>query len=134
MKNHVPAGMEIVESIASGFNVGQGQHVDLLRNIVRYHHEAMDGSGYPSGCRGADIPLEARIVAVADVFDALTTERCYKSPWTNDAAFRLLRERSGRSFDLLCVDALIANADKVATIQAQFDADSGFHEGYSDDL
>lgn len=134
MKNHVPAGMEIVESIASGFHVGSGQHVDLLRNIVRYHHEAVDGSGYPSGCRGPDIPLEARIVAVADVFDALTTERCYKSAWTNDAAFSLLRERSGRSFDPLCVNALIANADKVPGIQAQFHSDNGFHEGYMADL
>lgn len=134
MKNHVHAGMEIVESIASGFHVGSGQHVDLLRNIVRYHHEAVDGSGYPSGCLGPDIPLEARIVAVADVFDALTTQRCYKSAWTNDATFRLLLERSGRSFDPLCVDALIANADKVPAIQARFHSDNGFHEGYMADL
>ena len=134
MKTHVPAGMEIVESIARGFHVGSGQHVDVLRNIVRYHHEAVDGSGYPSGRLGPDIPLEARIVAVADVFDALTTERCYKSAWPNEAAFRLLRDRSGRSFDPLCVDALIANADKVPTIQAQFHSNNGFHEGYTADL
>lgn len=134
MKTHVTAGMEIIESIASSFRISEGQHVGLLRNIVRYHHETMDGSGYPHGCRGDDIPLEARIVAVADVFDALTTERCYKTAWTNDAAYRLLRDRAGRSFDPLCVEALVGNADRVPAIQAQFRSEGGFHEGYTDDL
>lgn len=134
MKTHVTAGMEIVESIARSFRITAGQHVDLLRNIVRYHHETMDGGGYPSGCRGPQIPLEARIVAVADVFDALTSERCYKQAWTNDAAFQLLRERAGRSFDPLCVDALIGNAEQLQGIQARFRSNNGFHEGYTDEL
>lgn len=134
MKTHVAAGMEIVESIAQGFHVGSGQHVDVLRNIVRFHHEAFDGSGYLSGRRGTDIPLEARIVAVADVFDALTTQRCYKSAWTNDAAFSLLDNLAGRRFDYDCVQALAANIDKVCAIQAQFRSNNAFHEAYTDDL
>ena len=134
MKTHVSAGMEIVESIASGFHVGIGQHVDVLRNIVRFHHEAFDGSGYLSGRKGEDIPLEARIVAVADVFDALTTVRCYKHAWTNEAAFRLLTELAGRQFDPHCVEALTVNADKVPAIQAQFRSDNAFHEGYTAEL
>jgi response regulator RpfG family c-di-GMP phosphodiesterase len=134
MKTHVAAGMEIVESIAEGFHVGSGQHVDVLRNIVRFHHESFDGSGYLSGRRGTDIPLEARIVTVADVFDALTTERCYKSAWTNNAAFSLLDDLAGRRFDYDCVRALIANTDKVCTIQAQFRSNNAFHEAYTDDL
>ena len=134
MKTHVAAGMEIVESIANGFHVGSGQHVDVLRNIVRFHHEAFDGSGYLSGRSGTEIPLEARIVTVADVFDALTTKRCYKTAWTNDAAFRLLVDYAGRRFDPHCVEALIANADKVGTIQAQFRSNNTFHEGYTADL
>ena len=134
MKTHVTAGMEIIESIASSFRISEGQRVGLLRNIVRYHHETMDGSGYPNGCQGGDIPLEARIVAVADVFDALTTERCYKTAWTNDAAYRLLRDRAGRSFDPQCVEALVGNAYRVLAIQAQFRSEGGFHEGYTDDL
>jgi response regulator RpfG family c-di-GMP phosphodiesterase len=134
MKTHVAAGMEIVESIAEGFHVGSGQHVDVLRNIVRFHHESFDGSGYLSGRRGTDIPLEARIVTVADVFDALTTERCYKSAWTNDAAFSLLDDLAGRRFDYDCVQALMANIDRVCAIQAQFRSNNAFHEAYTDDL
>lgn len=134
MKTHVSAGMDIVESIASGFHVGMGQHVDVLRNIVRFHHEAFDGNGYLSGRKGEDIPLEARIVAVADVFDALTTVRCYKDAWTNEAAFRLLTELAGRQFDPHCVEALTAHADKVPAIQEQFRSDNAFHEGYTAEL
>lgn len=134
MRTHVAAGMEIVESIADGFHVGSGQHVDVLRNIVRFHHEAFDGTGYLSGRSGTDIPLEARIVTVADVFDALTTERCYKNAWTNEAAFGLLTDLAGRRFDPDCVRALIANTDKVLTIQAQFQSNNTFHEGYTADL
>jgi HD-GYP domain-containing protein (c-di-GMP phosphodiesterase class II) len=134
MKTHVSAGMEIVESIASSFHVGSGQHVDVLRNIVRFHHEAFDGSGYLSGRSGDDIPLEARIVAVADVFDALTTVRCYKTAWTNEAAYRLLRDLAGRQFDPHCVEALLASPDKVLAIQGQFASDNTFHEGYTAEL
>lgn len=134
MKRHVDAGMAIVESIASGFNVGSGLHVDVLRNIVRYHHEAYDGSGYLAGSCGEDIPLEARIVTVADVFDALTTQRCYKSAWTNDQAFALLGELAGRRFDPDCVAALTAHRDEIASIQAQFINNNLFHEAYTEDL
>ena len=134
MKTHVVAGIDIVESIASGFHVGAGQHVGVLRNIVRYHHEAYDGTGYLSGCAGRHIPLEARIVTVADVFDALTTQRCYKSAWSNDDAFALMRKLSGRRFDPDCVAALIANRQKVEMIQQQFRSNNVFHEAYMDDL
>ena len=134
MKTHVAAGMDIVESIASGFHVSSGQHVDVLRNIVRFHHESYDGSGYLSGRSGTDIPLEARIVTVADVFDALTTERCYKTAWSNDAAFDLLADLAGRRFDPDCVRALIANSATVCTIQAQFRSSNTFHEAYTADL
>jgi HD-GYP domain-containing protein (c-di-GMP phosphodiesterase class II) len=134
MKTHVAAGMGIVESIASGFHVGTGQHVDVLRNIVRYHHESWDGSGYLSGRSRENIPLEARIVTVADVFDALTTDRCYKGAWSNERAIGLMRELTGRRFDPECVNALISNLPEIEAIQAQFRSNSPFHEGYMDDL
>jgi HD-GYP domain-containing protein (c-di-GMP phosphodiesterase class II) len=134
MKTHVAAGMDIVESIASGFHVGAGQHVDVLRNIVRYHHEAYDGTGYLTGRGGKEIPLEARIVTVADVFDALTTRRCYKSAWSNDEAFALMRKLAGRRFDPDCVAALVSNRPKVEAIQRQFQANNVFHEAYTEDL
>lgn len=134
MKKHVAAGMDIVETIATGFHVGRTQHVEVLRNIVRYHHEAYDGSGYLSGRRGDEIPLEARIVTVADVFDALTTRRCYKRAWPNDKAFALMEKLAGRRFDPDCVEALFANRSKVEAIQQKFRFGGGSHDGSPEDL
>jgi HD-GYP domain-containing protein (c-di-GMP phosphodiesterase class II) len=101
---------------------------------VRYHHESWDGSGYLAGRKGAEIPLEARIVTVADVFDALTTERCYKAAWTNAQALSLMQSLAGSRFDPDCVAALIENLDEIETIQAQFRSHSPFHEGYTSEL
>jgi putative two-component system response regulator len=81
---------------------------DLLRlagTIAVSHHERWDGTGYPSGLAGEAIPLVGRIAAVADVFDALTSERSYKSAWSVDRAFQHLREESGRQFDPECTAA-----------------------------
>jgi HD-GYP domain-containing protein (c-di-GMP phosphodiesterase class II) len=84
----------------------------------------MDGGGYPRGLRDGGIPLEARIVAVADVFDALTSVRPYKPSWSNDEAFAWLRKMARSKFDEGCVEALVFNAHKVREIQARFrDAD-----------
>ena len=94
--------------------------LDLLRHIAESHHETIDGGGYPQGLRDGAIPLEARIVAVADVFDALTSPRPYKPSWTNDEAFAWLRKLSRSKFDEDCVDAPLFNAKKVQEIQAQF--------------
>ena len=120
MKQHTVRGLEMIESIAHNFGLEQLDGLDLLRHIAESHHENMDGSGYPHGLRGRDIPLEARIVAVADVFDALTSVRPYKSTWTNEEAFAWLRKLARSKFDGDCVEALISNAKKVREIQAQF--------------
>ena len=99
-------------------------YVDVLRNIAQYHHETIDGKGYPLGLKGNEIPLEARIVAVADVFDALTSARSYKVAWSNEKAIEALNELAGETLDKDCVDALIQNMDKVKEIQNQFQEDS----------
>ncbi|MCW2242502.1 HD-GYP domain-containing protein (c-di-GMP phosphodiesterase class II) [Azospirillum canadense] len=91
----------------------------MLRNIVGCHHERWDGTGYPNGLAGASIPLEGRIVAVADVFDALTSERPYKIAWTFEAA-AFLRDQAGRHFDPACVDALLADPGALSTIRHRF--------------
>ena len=76
MKQHTVAGCEIIDRIIG--NVEHEEYVDIARKIARYHHERWDGTGYPDGLSGEEIPLCARIMALADVFDALYQDRCYK--------------------------------------------------------
>ena len=120
MKKHTVRGLEMIDAIALNFGLEHLDGLDLLRHIAESHHESMDGSGYPHRLRDGAIPLEARIVAVADVFDALTSRRPYKPSWTNDEAFAWLRKLSRSKFDQDCVEALLYNAKKVKEIQAQF--------------
>ena len=74
-------------------------------DVVRYHHEKFDGSGYEVGLKGHDIPINARIFAVADVFDALTSRRPYKEPFALETAMRILMESRGSHFDPMLIDA-----------------------------
>ena len=83
----------------------------------------MNGSGYPRGLKGNAIPLEARIVAVADVFDALTSRRPYKEAWNNQDAYAMLQRMAGEKLDKDCVDALIVNSEQVEAIQREFAED-----------
>jgi two-component system response regulator RpfG len=84
--------------------------------IALGHHEKFDGSGYPQGLAGEAIPLPARIVAVADVFDALTSVRPYKGAWTFQEALSYVQSESGKHFDPACVRAFELRIDAVATI------------------
>ena len=86
---------------------GSGNELlELAATIAWTHHENWDGSGYPSGLAGEDIPLAGRIVAVADVFDALTTNRPYRRAWNEDDAFAYVEQESGQKFDPDLVEAL----------------------------
>ena len=123
MNKHTCIGREMIDRIISNFGLGSLSQINVLKNIAEFHHEAMNGSGYPCGKKGCDIPLEARIVAVADIFDALTSARPYKSAWTNDKAFALLQELAGEKLDKDCVDALIERRSDVEQIQKQFQED-----------
>ena len=120
MRTHPIRGREMIDQMLTHFELGQMQDSDILRNIALFHHETIDGSGYPDGRAGSSIPVEARIVAVADIFDALTSRRPYKPAWSNDDAFALLRQLAGRKLDEHCVNALIDNRDKIEEIQRQF--------------
>lgn len=120
MKTHPVKGREIIDAVLDDFGLSAFGHTDILRNIAEYHHEAVDGSGYPNGLKGEEIPIEARISAVADVFDALTSRRSYKAPWSNEEAFAVLRQMSNSKLDWDCVEALLNNADKVLEIQQRF--------------
>lgn len=123
MKTHVAIGGEIVEKMINGFHMKKLPKIQMLNNVVLCHHEALDGSGYPEGLSGDAIPLEARIVAVADVFDALTSARPYKKAWSNDEAFKFLEEKSSTIFDPDCVAALKSQIDKIKDIQSKFHED-----------
>lgn len=124
MKAHPALGLVMIDRIVDAFGLGGLAGVDMLRNVAAAHHEAMDGSGYPKGLKGAAIPIEARIVSVADVFDALTSARPYKPAWTNDEAFATLRRLAPEKLDADCVDALLRRRSEVEAVQARF-ADAG---------
>ncbi len=119
MKGHVTSGVAVVEELIRDFDLGGSTQVSMLRNIVRSHHEALDGSGYPDRLKAGEIPLEARIVAVADVFDALTTDRPYKDTWSQEEAFGFLAERTGTRFDAACVAALESRGREVTSIRTR---------------
>lgn len=120
MRTHPIRGREMIDQMLAHFEFWQIQGGDILRNIALFHHESIDGSGYPHGRMGEDIPIEARIVAVADIFDALTSRRPYKTAWSIDDAFTLLRQLAGKKLDEHCVNAMIDNRDKIEEIQQQF--------------
>jgi HD-GYP domain-containing protein (c-di-GMP phosphodiesterase class II) len=123
MKRHTTMGCEIMDRMLSNFRLQGLEHISMLRNIIQLHHEAIDGSGYPLGLKGDNIPLEARIIAVADIFDALTSERPYKKAWSNEEAFTELRAMSVRKLDIDCVEALENALSTVLEIQNQFQDD-----------
>lgn len=120
MQSHTTRGRQLVDQLLKNFCLDEVPQIDILRNIAELHHEALDGSGYPHGLKDEGIPIEARIVAVADIFDALTSRRPYKRAWSNDEAFGMLRQLSGSKLEPDCVEALIASREQVEAIQRQF--------------
>lgn len=100
--------------------------------VALTHHEKWDGTGYPRGLAGEAIPLEGRIVALADVFDALSSRRCYKEPWPLEKVTEFLKEQKGKHFDPRLVDALLEEMDEVVAIGARYlDSNEDF-EKFSD--
>ncbi|MGD8743687.1 MAG: HD domain-containing protein [Granulosicoccaceae bacterium] len=123
MQTHSRVGREMIDEIVNNFGLESIENVDILRNIAEFHHEAVNGSGYPDHLSDGNIPLEARIVAVADVFDALTSKRPYKEAWSNDQAFAMLQKLAGEKLDTDCVQALMDNREAVEDIQRRFRED-----------
>ena len=113
MRRHPRIGYELLSG-------SQNRFIQAGALIALRHHERYDGSGYPDGLRGEEIPLEARIVAVADVFDALISPRPYKKAWDVDAALGYLYAQRGRLFEPRCVGALIRSRERLEGICNRF--------------
>ena len=109
MRTHPIIGYEILQDSPS-------KYLQMGGEIALAHHENYNGTGYPYGLKGQEIPLVARIVAVADVFDALTTVRPYKQAWPMDQAFSLLAEESGKKFDPEIVTIMLSIREKIEQI------------------
>ncbi|MBO2928604.1 response regulator [Metapseudomonas otitidis] len=113
MRQHVSIGAKIIGEHPSGL-------LRIAQRIALTHHEKWDGSGYPNGLAGEDIPIEGRIVAIADVFDALTSERPYKQAWPVEEAVAFLREQSGQHFDPDLVELFIQQLPAVLEVKARW--------------
>jgi len=113
MKGHSSIGATLLDGDDSAL-------IRMARSIALTHHEKWDGSGYPRGLVGSEIPIEGRIVAVADVFDALTSERPYKKAWSIDAAVDLIRDSAGSHFDPHIVECFLEVLPKVLAVRTQY--------------
>jgi two-component system response regulator RpfG len=116
IKQHPRIGFEILKDSPS-------KYLQLGAVIALGHHEKFNGGGYPNGLEGEAIPLAARIVAVADVFDALSSRRCYKTAWSNEEILKFLQAQRGGHFDPQCVNAFVTRFEDVLKIQEMFQDD-----------
>lgn len=118
MKTHTSAGKEILEKAIS--TVKGGSYLKEARNMAAYHHERWDGKGYPEKLHGEVIPLSARVMAVADVFDALASPRVYKPAFPLEKALSIIEEGAGSQFDPKCVEVFMENLDEVKQVLRKY--------------
>jgi putative two-component system response regulator len=117
MKTHSEVGGSTIEGVIRDF--GAPSYLGMGRDIAWAHHEKWDGTGYPRGLKGLEIPLSARIVAIADVYDALTTLRPYKQIWSHAEAVDWIASRAGSHFDPDVVEAFLSRVDDANRIRAE---------------
>ncbi|MFH2123285.1 MAG: HD domain-containing phosphohydrolase [Pseudomonadota bacterium] len=113
MKNHVRIGKEIIGDYPA-------EIMWMAGTIALSHHERWDGSGYPQGLKGEDIPIYGRIAAISDVFDALLSRRPYKDPWPPERALQLIQEEAGKHFDPRLVQVFVDNFHAIMEVQTAF--------------
>jgi len=126
MKTHTTLGGETFSAALEQFP--DAQYLRMARDIALYHHERYDGKGYPEGRAGTDIPLCARIVSVADVYDALISKRVYKQAFSHEIARSLIIEGSGAQFDPIVVDAFMAHEEEIRAIADRLAERTGFEQ------
>ncbi len=118
MKTHTEIGYRILNSIREQF--GEMELLTMGTEITLYHHERWDGSGYPRGLKGEEIPLSAQILAIADVYDALTTERSYKQAFPHKTAVKLMKEQRGKHFSPIILDVFLEIHREFDRIRREF--------------
>ena len=119
LRTHTRMGAELL-------TVQRSPLLSIASRIAQTHHERWDGTGYPLGLAGEDIPLEGRMTAVADVFDALASKRPYKEPFPRQRCFEILEEGRGTHFDPACLDAFFAGAEEIIEIQLELIDEDAF--------
>lgn len=120
MRGHSELGQEILDRLVENFHLEHFHGIDVLKQVASMHHEALDGSGYPLGLMGDEIPIAARIIAVADIFDALSSCRPYKKAWSIDEAIDTLEQLGHEKLDAACVAVLVDRLDEVRRIHRAF--------------
>jgi HD-GYP domain-containing protein (c-di-GMP phosphodiesterase class II) len=118
MKLHTVEGARIVDEVFGSHD--DADYVEVVKEIVTSHHEKWNGDGYPRGLRCNEIPLSARIMAIADVFDALVSPRCYKEPFPVERAFEIIKASSGTHFDPILVTEFIRIKDQIIDIMEEY--------------
>ncbi|MGN0814442.1 MAG: HD-GYP domain-containing protein [Candidatus Coproplasma sp.] len=118
IKTHAPRGGEIIRETFG--DTGDKQYCALAENVARHHHEKWNGNGYPDGLKGEEIPLCARIMAVADVFDAVSERRCYRDAMPLDECFKIIEDGKGRDFEPAIADAFLKRREEVEKIHSRF--------------
>ncbi|GAB6068953.1 HD domain-containing protein [Thiomicrorhabdus hydrogeniphila] len=116
MQTHVTEGIKMIDKMLGNFHFQDFHHTHLLKDIVGCHHEWYNGKGYPNGLKGEEIPIVGRIAAVADVFDALISDRVYRKGWPFEEVVKYLQAGKGKQFDPDCVDALLKNEAKIKAL------------------
>lgn len=118
MKLHAIKGGQIIQEAYK--NLGNDNFQQMAYEVARFHHEKWNGKGYPEGLSGEEIPLCARIMAVADVFDAVSEKRCYRDAMPMDECFEIIAKGSGQMFDPVIADTFVAMREKVEKVHAEF--------------
>jgi HD-GYP domain-containing protein (c-di-GMP phosphodiesterase class II) len=116
MKTHAEEGGKIIEDVIRKVGNIKSGYLNEAKNMAHYHHEKWNGKGYPEGLSGEDIPLSARIMAVADVFDALVAERCYKPPFSFEDAMSIIKKDAGTHFDPVVAQVFINAEERVRKV------------------
>ena len=120
MRTHPIIGGDIFKSMREGLKAFDPELYKVSEEITRSHHEKWNGEGYPNGLKGFEIPLVARIVSVADVFDAISNKRVYKDAFDFEESFKMLEEMKGKNLDPFLVDLFIENSDEVLKIYQKY--------------